>query len=120
MRIKLALRKEPIIAAKAKAKQAEYHGNQYDSGLTDKCRKVQTENKSSQSKPQTPQEKKKTERQNSTNHKLAEIAGVSDKTVERYKKIQQSAPEEVKAAVKSGEEIAQSAQVPALPTIDKN
>ena len=28
----------------------------------------------------TPQEKKKTERQNSTNHKLAEIAGVSDKT----------------------------------------
>lgn len=75
MRIKLALRKEPILAKQAKERQ----GTRTDLTLPTNVGKVETQ--------PTAQEKKKTERQNSTNHKLAEIAGVSDKTVERYKKI---------------------------------
>lgn len=71
--------KEPILA-----KQAEYHGNQYDSGLPDICPETQAKKRNRQA-----------ERKQETNFKLAEIAGVSDKTVQRYKKIQQSAMEEV-------------------------
>ena len=92
VRIKLALLAEPLIAAQAKARQAEYHGNQYQSAPEDKCPQVQT-----------LQEKNKIDRQNKTNYQLAQIAGVSDKTVQRYKKIQQDAPDEVKAQVDSGE-----------------
>lgn len=93
MRIKLALRKEPILAKQAKERMEEGK-NQYTSP-EDKCPHPST--------PTTPTEKNKIDRENKTNFKLAEIAGVSDKTVQRYKKIQQSAPEEVKAKVDSGE-----------------
>ena len=71
---------ESFIAEQAKARQAEYHGNQYQSAPEDICPQVQT-----------PQEKNKIDRQNKTNYQLAQMAGVSDKTVQRYKKIIQDA-----------------------------
>lgn len=93
MRIKLALRKEPILAAKAKENSL---ANLKKNTECDKCRTPED------TQPAT-KEKNKVKRENKTTQKVAQIAGVSDKTVERYKKIQQSAPEEVKAKVDSGE-----------------
>ena len=49
------------------------------------------EDKCPQPSIQSTTEKNKIDRQNKTNYQLAQIAGVSDKTVERYKKIQQDA-----------------------------
>ena len=40
-RARLALRLKPVIAEKAKEKQAEYHGNQYTSGLSQNSVEVQ-------------------------------------------------------------------------------
>ena len=39
----LALKLKPVIAAKAKERQAEYHGNQYESGLNQTFGEVQNE-----------------------------------------------------------------------------
>ena len=106
LRIKLALVKEPIIAKQAKERQAEYYGNQYESGLPDKCLEVQTEkdNASVEDKcPQLPKTRNQTRRENETNYQVAQIAQVSDKTVQRYKKIQEKASDEIKAKVDSGE-----------------
>ena len=90
-RIKLALLAEPIIAKQAKERQ----GERTDLTLATNVAKVEP--------TATPKEQNKTKRKNKTTNKLAQIAGVSDKTVERYKKIQQDASDEVKAQVDSGE-----------------
>jgi hypothetical protein len=58
---RLALRLKPVIAEKAKEKQAEYFGNQYDSGLSQKSVEVQ--------KPID------------TQRELAKLAGVSHDTI---------------------------------------
>lgn len=100
MRIKLALRKEPILAKQAKERQL---ATLKQNTVPDICPERETAIE--------PKRDRQAERKQETNFKLAEIAGVSDKTVQRYKKIQKDAPEEVKAKVDSGEEIAQSAQV---------
>ncbi len=89
VRIKLALLVEQTIAQKAKERMEEGK-NQYTSP-EDKC-------------PQpTPQEKNKIDRQNKTNYQLAKMAGVSDKTVQRYKKILQDADADIVAKVDTGQ-----------------
>lgn len=98
VRMDLALLAEPLIAAKAKEKQAEYHGNQYDSGLTDKCPEVQNKKETSKSK-----EQRQVEREKTTNYQVAKMAGVSDKTLQRYKKIKKQATPEIVAKVQSGD-----------------
>ena len=81
-RARLALRLKPVIAEKAKGKQAEYHGNQYESGLTQKSAEVQ--------KPiETRQE-------------LAKVAGVSHDTIAKVEVIEEKAPEPVVQASRSG------------------
>ena len=96
VRIKLAMVAEPIIAAKKKENSiANLKQNQTTD--TDICRSRTPE------KEISSKEKKKIERQNATNYQVAQIAGVSDKSVERYKKIQQKAAPEVVAKVDSGE-----------------
>ena len=72
-RARLALRLKPVIAEKAKEKQAEYFGNQYDSGLSQKSVEVQ--------KPID------------TQRELAKLAGVSHDTIAKVEKIEKSAPE---------------------------
>lgn len=57
------------------------------------------------------QESKSTAKERTTNAQVAKLAGVSDETIRKVEKIEEKATPEVKAAVKSGEEIAQSAQV---------
>lgn len=110
VRIKLALLAESFIAQQAKARQAEYHGNQYDSGLQDKCPEVQIKANATINRDQTeaqkdfkPKRNSQAERQNTTNNQLAQMAGVSDKTVQRYKKIQADGSDEVKSQVDKGE-----------------
>lgn len=109
VRIKLALLVESEIAQKAKARQAEYYGNQYERGLLDKCPEVQIESpamnkdNTEMQKEIKPKRDTQAERQNTTNYQLAQMAGVSDKTVQRYKKILQDAPAEVVAQVDTGE-----------------
>ena len=51
-------------------------------------------------------------RENRTDFQVAKLARVSEDTIRKVEKIEKHATPEVKAAVKSGEEIAQSAQVP--------
>lgn len=76
----LALKIKPDIAKKAKENQAEYHGNQYESGLCQKSDKVQID----------------------TKKEVAKLAGVSHDTIAKVEKIEAHATPEVKAAVKSG------------------
>lgn len=91
----LALKLKPIIAEKAKEKQAEYHGNQYQSAVPQIFGEVQTT---------TPQEKKKrTEHKNETDAQIAEKAGVSRETIRKVEKIEAKATPEVKEALRSGE-----------------
>lgn len=118
VRIKLALLAEPLIAAEAKKRQ----GTRNDLNLPDKClesspvQEVSTSDdtqtvsniedkcpQSSQKSSSAPKPKNQTRRKNETNFKVAEIAKVSDKTVQRYKKIQQDGSEEIKAKVDRGE-----------------
>lgn len=51
----LALKLKPIIAAEAKEKQAEYHGNQYQSAVPQIFAEVQTETIPTQQENSTPQ-----------------------------------------------------------------
>lgn len=93
VRIKLALLAESVITQHAKVRQLS---TLKQNTVEDKCPQR------AEDQP-TPQEKNKIDRQNKTNYQLAQMAGVSDKTVQRYKKILQDAPAEVVAQVDSGE-----------------
>ena len=74
---------EKSIAEKAKERQlAELKQNT----VTDKCPE-----RSEELTEVTPKEKRQAERENTTNFQLAKMAGVSDKTVQRYKKIKANA-----------------------------
>ena len=89
-RIAITEKYRPIYEKQAKERQAEYHGNQYDkknvkSGLTENLPQVQKE------------------RNPTTDKKLSDMAGVSDKTYRMGAKILNSDNEEVKKAVLSGE-----------------
>lgn len=103
VRIKLALLVEDEIAQKAKARQ----GTRTDLNIEDKCPQCSEEpakNKCSElpAEKLTSTEKNKIDRQNKTNYQLAQMAGVSDKTVQRYKKILQDAPAEIVSQVDTG------------------
>ena len=92
VRIKIALLVEEEIAQKAKARQlAELKQN----AVTDKCPERSVE--------VPPKRDRQAERENTTNYQLAKMAGVSDKSVQRYKKVLRSAPKEIVAQVDSGE-----------------
>lgn len=82
-RARLALRLKPVIAERAKEKQTEYFGNQYESGLPQKSAEVQK-----------PIE---------TREELAKVAGVSHDTIAKVEKIEQKAPEAVKKQLRTGE-----------------
>lgn len=71
----IALQLKPDIAKKAKENQAEYHGNQYESGLCQKSDKVQID----------------------TKKEVAKLAGVSHDTIAKVEKIEKQATPEVKA-----------------------
>lgn len=81
-RARLALRLKPVISAKAKERQAEYHGNQYD-GLSQNSVEVQ--------KPIDTQKE------------LAKVAGVSHDTIAKVEKIEAQATPEVKEQLRTGE-----------------
>ena len=69
----LALELEPLYAAEAKRRQAEYHGNQYESGVRQKSDEVQTPTR--------------------TDEQLAKLAGTSRDTIRKVKVIEQEAEE---------------------------
>ena len=71
-RARLALRLKPVIAEKAKEKQAEYHGNQYESGLSQNSAEVQ--------------------KTIDTREEIAKAAGVSHDTIAKVEKIESEAP----------------------------
>ena len=77
-----------LLRKKAKEKQAEYHGNQYDkkSGITPNLVEVQNNRTD-----------------NETNSKLAKLAGVGKETYRMGAKILNSDNEELKKRVQSGE-----------------
>ena len=82
-RARLALRLKPVIAEKAKEKQAEYHGNQYKSGLSQNSVEVQ--------KPIDTQKE------------IAKAAGVSHDTIAKVEKIEEAAPAPVVQASRKGD-----------------
>ena len=82
-RARLALRLKPVIAEKAKEKQAEYHGNQYKSGLSQNSVEVQ--------KPIDTQKE------------IAKAAGVSHDTIAKVEKIEEFAPAPVVQASRKGD-----------------
>ena len=84
---------KPVIAAKAKEKQSEYYGNQYESGLSEKSREVQNCKKTTPSKS----------RENRTDVQIAKTAGVSENTIRKVEKIQKQAAPEIIEKVQSGE-----------------
>jgi len=86
-RIELAKKKAPLIKAKAKERQAEYHGNQYDSGLPQKSAEVQT---------------RKRNPENETREQLAKLAGVSHDTLKKGMEILETAPPELINEVRDG------------------
>lgn len=98
LRIKLALVKEPIIAKQAKERQLSTL-KQNTETVQDIC----PEREETPIEQPTAKRDNQIERQNTTNYQVAQIAQVSDKTVQRYKKIQEKASEEIKAKVDSGE-----------------
>ncbi len=81
---KIAMKLRPEIEARAKAKQQEYHGNQYESGLLATLPKVQNDSID-------------------TRKELAETVGVGERTMGKAMKIEDDAPQAVKDAVDSGE-----------------
>ena len=81
-RARLALRLKPVISARAKERQAEYHGNQYD-GLSQNSVEVQ--------KPIDTQKE------------LAKVAGVSHDTISKVEKIEATATEETKEQLRKGD-----------------
>lgn len=82
-RARLALRLKPVIAEKAKEKQAEYHGNQYESGLLQNSAKVQ--------------------KTIDTREEIAKAAGVSHDTIAKVEKIEEAAPAPVVQASRKGD-----------------
>ena len=89
-RIAIAEKYRPIYEKQAKERQAEYHGNQYDkknvkSGLTENLPQVQKE------------------RNPTTDKRLSDMAGVSEKTYRMGAKILNSDNEDLKQRVLSGE-----------------
>lgn len=92
----LALKLKPVIAAKAKERQAEYHGNQYESGLSEISREVQTSES-------VHQEQSTPKRENRTDAQIAQAAGVSENTIRKVEKIEAQASPEIKAALRTGD-----------------
>ena len=90
-RIAVAEKYRPIYEKQAKENQSEYHGNQYDqkSGLTVNLPQVQK----SDSKKRNP----------TTDKRLSDIAGVSEKTYRMGAKVLNSNNEDIKQRVLSGE-----------------
>ena len=82
-RARLALRLKPVIAEKAKEKQAEYHGNQYESGLSQNSAEVQNTI--------------------DTREEIAKAAGVSHDTIAKVEKIEETAPAPVVQASRKGD-----------------
>ncbi len=80
-RSRLALKMKPLISKKAKENQAQYFGNQYQSGLCQNSDKVH------------PIDTKK---------ELAKISDVSHDTISKVEFIETNADEEMKEAVRSG------------------
>ena len=91
-RIAVAEKYRPIYEKQAKENQSEYHGNQYDqkNGLTVNL-------------PQVQKNKSKSERNPTTDKKLSDIAGVSEKTYRMGTKVLNSDNEDIKQRVLSGE-----------------
>lgn len=83
-RIELVRKCEDAVKAQAKARQAEYHGNQYESGLKEKFPEVQNVGKQSRDE-------------------LGAMAGVSGKTYEHATTVLDEAPEEIIQAVRKGD-----------------
>lgn len=81
---KIALRLKPEIEARAKAKQQEYHGNQYESGPLTTLSEVQTP-------PMT------------TRKELADTVGIGEVTMGKVMQIDEHAPTVVKEALDSGD-----------------
>ena len=81
-RAELALKLKPVIAAQAKERQAEYHGNQYESALP-----------KNSAEDQTPIDTRK---------KIAKAAGVSHDTIAKVEKLSAQASEEINAALRTG------------------
>ena len=90
-RIAVAEKYRPIYEKQAKENQAEYHGNQYDqkNGFTVNLPQVH--------------ENALRKRNPTTDKKLSEIAGVSEKTYRMGAKVLNSGNEDVKQRVLSGE-----------------
>ena len=88
-RIAVAEKYRPIYEKQAKEKQSEYHGNQYDTkrGLTVKL----------------PQVQNKKERNPTTDKKLSDITGVSEKTYRMGAKVLNLDNEDIKQRVLSSE-----------------
>ena len=80
----IALKLRDKIEARAREKQAEYYGNQYESGLSATLPKVQTD----------PIDTRKD---------LAKTVGLGERTMGKIMKIDEDAPELVKQAVKADE-----------------
>lgn len=79
-RSELALKMKNVIQAKAKEKQAEFHGNQYKSGLLQKSDKVQIH----------------------TDDELSKLAGVSRDTIRKAEKIIVEGNDEQKERARTG------------------
>ena len=93
-RVKLALVANEILQNKAKERSLANLKKNTD---TDNCLYPKTEEEFQISN----KDKRQEERQNTTNYQLGRIAGVSDKTIERYKKIQEYP--EIQKKVDAGE-----------------
>ena len=93
-RVKLALVANEILQNKAKERSL---ANLKQNTDTDNCRYPKDEDEQKISNTY----KRNEERQNTTNYQLGKIAGVSDKTIERYKKIQEYP--EIQEKVDAGE-----------------
>lgn len=80
----IALKLKPDIEARAKAKQQEYHGNQYESGLSATLPEVQT----------PPVDTRK---------ELAGSVGLKERTMGKVMQIDENAPEAIKEALNNKE-----------------
>ena len=81
---KIALRLKPDIEARARANQQEYHGNQYDSGLSATLPEVHSD----------PVD---------TRRELADTVGLGERTMGKVMQIDEHAPAAVKEALDSGD-----------------
>lgn len=82
VRTELALRLKESIAARAKERQAEYHGNQFENGLVQKSSQVQ---------------------KGRTRAELAKLAGMSHDTLTKAEKLSKKADEKTKEKLRKGE-----------------